>query len=345
MDDEGVEQVYLSWFGIAPPEHYGVHYRYLPGWPPFEDEALRVYHPERPLPGIYAISATNLQGVLLENPDTFAVFRDMQPIEQIGHSILIYEVPAEGTPANLALGNVRFDQIPAEVLDEYFNTNDLRLHWFSPQTSLVLMEGGAPSQICYALSSNSSFASLLTDSISLQADPIPSDADFVLYRCPDREVVAAELNSITTTSIYREASDASDSAPLSLPVRFGNVLDFLGYRLSYSPTEGGSDLILVTYWRVRECPEGDMSIFVHLVDDEDKILGQYDGLDVPSAGWYPGDVLVQNHPLSMMAGKSSDVRQVKIGLYVPETMDRVEAFDSAGVSLGSYIVLSAGESQ
>jgi len=95
MEREGVEHVRLAWFGSARPEYYGVHHDLLPGvpygfllWndPPFD--------PDNPEPGVYAISVSNLVGVVLPNPDLYAWFRARPPDDRIGYSLFIYRVAA-----------------------------------------------------------------------------------------------------------------------------------------------------------------------------------------------------------------------------------------------------------
>lgn len=98
MDREGVERVRLSWFGSAYPEVYGIVYDPLPGvgfgshfelWsdPPFTRDA--------PEPGIYVISANNLVGIALPDPDLYAWFRARPPNDHVGYSLLIYRVTAQ----------------------------------------------------------------------------------------------------------------------------------------------------------------------------------------------------------------------------------------------------------
>jgi 4-amino-4-deoxy-L-arabinose transferase-like glycosyltransferase len=48
-----------------------------------------------PSPGVWAISATSLQGLYLEDPDSFQWLRKLQPKEVIGYSIFIYDVDQE----------------------------------------------------------------------------------------------------------------------------------------------------------------------------------------------------------------------------------------------------------
>lgn len=97
MADNEVAAVNLGWFGTADPDHYGIQYTALPGlgreefflrwWDvPFDRSA--------PEPGVYAISASNLQEMPLrvEEKTVYAWFRNRQPDDRIGYSILIYDV-------------------------------------------------------------------------------------------------------------------------------------------------------------------------------------------------------------------------------------------------------------
>jgi len=344
MDGHRVEQVYLSWFGIAPPEHYGVRCRYLPGWPPFEHPALRVYHPQRPLPGIYAISATNLQGVLLDEPDTFAFFRAQRPIAQIGYSILVYEVPATAPPADLVLGGVRLDQIPTYLLDTHLTTNDLRLHWFDPSTSLVLLAHRP--RACYAIADDRPLAEPLATRFLVGLKPLAEESGFRLYPCPDDADVNSRLDIAAAFPVFRspEVMFAPGDAPgvrspVSLPASFAGQIAFLGYELLTPTPIPGQEMGLLTYWRILEQPDYPPKIFVHLLDGHSRIWGQHDGLDVPMEGWYPGDVIVQLHTFAVAADAPPGRYWIEVGLYNPRTMERLQVIGDDGASLGNRLLL------
>ena len=98
MDEHGIERVWLSYFGMASPDYYGITYYYLPGY--FILNPKNVYRnvlrvDRLPLlPGTIAISATNLQGVYLPTlglkKDYFEIYRNQTPVAKIGYSIFIY---------------------------------------------------------------------------------------------------------------------------------------------------------------------------------------------------------------------------------------------------------------
>jgi 4-amino-4-deoxy-L-arabinose transferase-like glycosyltransferase len=95
MKREGVERVQLSWFGSAHPEAYGIVYDPLPGvglWQPPEMWTASPFAHRDPQPDIYVISANNLVGIALPDPDLYAWFRARPPDDHVGYSLLIYRV-------------------------------------------------------------------------------------------------------------------------------------------------------------------------------------------------------------------------------------------------------------
>jgi hypothetical protein len=50
------------------------------------------FHYLHPDPGVYVISATLLQGLYMPNPSTFDWFLHREPVDQIGYSMLVYQV-------------------------------------------------------------------------------------------------------------------------------------------------------------------------------------------------------------------------------------------------------------
>jgi len=85
MDRNGIDRIWLSYFGTANPDYYGIAYNYLPGFPDFNMDVTRSSGPAR----FVAISATNLSGVY--NDFDWMFLGDKEPVAKIGYSIFIYE--------------------------------------------------------------------------------------------------------------------------------------------------------------------------------------------------------------------------------------------------------------
>ena len=95
MDAHNVKTINLSWFGTADPTYYGIDYKPLPGLPRHFGLWWDVpFNPADPEPGVYAISASNLWELpLQEEKYVFPWFRARSPDDRVGYSILIYRVP------------------------------------------------------------------------------------------------------------------------------------------------------------------------------------------------------------------------------------------------------------
>jgi Dolichyl-phosphate-mannose-protein mannosyltransferase len=106
MDREGLPAVYLSYFGTAPPEEYGVRYQYTPtardpGSPPAPDDPL----PPGTGKEVLAISVVNLQGVYLDDKGLYGWLCSRQPVAKIGYSIYAYDITNDAD-AHLHLARV-----------------------------------------------------------------------------------------------------------------------------------------------------------------------------------------------------------------------------------------------
>jgi 4-amino-4-deoxy-L-arabinose transferase-like glycosyltransferase len=104
MDEQGIEEVNLAYFGKAVPEVYGVRYRPLYGYLRFvEGIELNAYNPYTPEPGWYAISATSLRLGLhqADTIDLYVYFRSRRPDARAGYSIYLYHlVDPPGQPVD-----------------------------------------------------------------------------------------------------------------------------------------------------------------------------------------------------------------------------------------------------
>jgi hypothetical protein len=83
MNEEGVSSVYLSYFGSAVPQVYGVSYVPLRSFFPLDEQPTPAVPPR-----FIAISATNLSGGYVD--DAFAAFRRIMPYRVLGHSMFIF---------------------------------------------------------------------------------------------------------------------------------------------------------------------------------------------------------------------------------------------------------------
>ena len=121
MDEMGIEEVNLSYFGTAAPEAYSVKYKPIPGFIRFTSgPEVDAYNPYSPNPGWYAIGATSLRlGLVRQNPDIYEFFQERVPDARAGYSINLYNVayPQSMPVQRIPVSGQSVSDIPEEQLN------------------------------------------------------------------------------------------------------------------------------------------------------------------------------------------------------------------------------------
>lgn len=103
-------------------------------------------------------------------------------------------------------------------------------------------------------------------------------------------------------------------------------------------SQDGQQLQLTLLWQALAEFEQSYRVFVHLVDENGVIVAQADGEPVswsrPTTGWAPGEYVRDSHTLTLPAGSSLADLAIRVGLYHPQTGDRLQA------ETADFIVLS-----
>jgi hypothetical protein len=295
MDENDVSEVWLSYFGEARPAYYGIAYKGLDSWPPrLMNPAARPYYPLDPAPGIYAISATNLQGVHFANHDQFAWFREREPIAKIGYSLFLYEVPATGGPVDVVLAGRQLDEVlPSDFAQ--FNSNDLALHWVDPAAALIIPNAAGRWLV---LAKETAVSPTITALI--QSWPVRAERDhYTIYQIPP-----LAIPEIEPLALYRHDSGE------------------IGLMSAVMATAVTTDTLQInTAWQ-QKGPQQPVKIFIHLLNEQGELVAQWDGLGAEWAGWRPGDALLHTHTIPLPHDLPPGSYTVQMGLYQPATGQR-----------------------
>lgn len=122
-----------------------------------------------------------------------------------------------------------------------------------------------------------------------------------------------------------------------LGATFGGSFTLKGYDLgrdSASPDPKGKvKIALGLYWRADGEADRDYKVFVHLADDDGRIVAQQDGEPVdgnyPTSYWSKGEEMIDRHEVYLSGEELATVQQVIVGLYDPATGRRLTT--SAGM--------------
>ncbi len=297
MDENEIDQIWLSYFGEARPEYYGIDYTGIDSFPPrLMNPEAQPFFPHDPAPGTYAISATTLQGVHFSDHDQFAWFRDLDPVDKIGYSIFIYDVPARGLPVDIALSDLQLNEIEPKDFD-LWSTNVVTAHWFDAGQSLLLPQ---PGQSWLALRQNSAVHPSVAEEIASWEKVRDTDG-YHLYQIPDFE--GADPLPLVTFS--------SESGPIRL----------IQAEWDAQSVSTGEIFSLETRW-LKQAPPTPVKIFIHIVDDAGNIVAQWDGLGAAWEGWREQDVLLQYHQIQFPDTMPAGAHQIWVGLYDPDSGQR-----------------------
>ena len=127
---------------------------------------------------------------------------------------------------------------------------------------------------------------------------------------------------------------------LDLTLLGGHTL--LGYDFS-DPVQPGAPLTVTLYWRAAGPLSSRYRVFVHLLDDHDTILIQDDAEpdrgQHPTTSWLPGEYISDSHPLTLPDDRPVRGYSLEIGLYEPQTGQRLPFIDDRGVILSDHITV------
>ena len=150
------------------------------------------------------------------------------------------------------------------------------------------------------------------------------------------------LTSVETTQRLHDFSPPSPQHMLD--VRFGDHTRLVGYDLRGGANlHPGESLTLVLYWQALETFDRPYTVFVHLVDADDHILGQRDQVpgdgDFPTTSWVPGEYVTDAYAVPVNLDAPPGEYWIEIGFYDPLDGTRLPVTDADGQPLGDRLLL------
>jgi hypothetical protein len=107
--------------------------------------------------------------------------------------------------------------------------------------------------------------------------------------------------------------------PVKTSVLFGDQIELTGAQLYPSTLHSGGTLCVELDWHAVSKPDGDYTVFVHLVDPNGQVVAQTDvqpqGGFAPTSQWRANSTLSDKHGLILPANLSAGKYRVRLGLY------------------------------
>lgn len=98
--------------------------------------------------------------------------------------------------------------------------------------------------------------------------------------------------------------------------------------------EPGGEVALSLFWEALRVPDNRYTVFVHLLNGAGDLVASHDGEPVdgtyPTAAWHPGPLVQDTHYLSLPAELPPGEYDLRVGLYLLETGERLPVTGAAG---------------
>ncbi len=111
----------------------------------------------------------------------------------------------------------------------------------------------------------------------------------------------------------------------ALSARFGDHVSLLGFDLPASRTS--SELSVTLHWRADQTLDQNYTVFVQLLNSAGQLVAQSDSWpadgQLPTSAWLPGEVVLDQHQLSLKPGLPQGSYRLIAGLYLLKTGERL----------------------
>jgi 4-amino-4-deoxy-L-arabinose transferase-like glycosyltransferase len=165
-------------------------------------------------------------------------------------------------------------------------------------------------------------------------------------------IASSGLLTISLGNLRVEAWERQFTIPAiqhPLEVNLGNKVELLGYDLDRISAKPGESLHLTLYWRALTAMDASYTVFTHLLDGASRIWGQKD--NVPKAGTYPttlwveGEIVADQYEIVVKPDAPPGQYVIEVGMYLPQSGQRLPVLDELGQVQGDRILLGAVEIQ
>jgi hypothetical protein len=115
-------------------------------------------------------------------------------------------------------------------------------------------------------------------------------------------------------------------------VYLGESIELAAYRLSEDALESDRTLRLTLYWQTLAQMDQDYTVFTHLIDNRFRIWAQHDSQpqdgQYPTSQWIEGEVIVDEHELTLADDIPPGEYQIEVGMYDWASGERLQVSEN-----------------
>ena len=294
----------VSYAGAADPTYYGLDSSLL-----VDHESGRLpFSPANPEPGRYAISANHWQGIL-EDADTFDWFRRQDAVQNLGGSILIYEVQEQAVGEWVAHCNNPAPLLAPDEAEEIIGRIGLRHVWFDCSKSWVRPAGGAPGWYILPQADGWWPEEVMSPAAAGRLQQVyrhgaaAGAPSYDVYYWQGRELEPDPQKTLDAA--------VANGQEVTLPYTTSSLAVLTGYQVKEDSW--------INFWQIEATPEQPVSFRAHLYTSASPPPLVDDGLGYSGEQWQVGDTFWQRHQFSTM----DNALHLETGLYNYQTLETI----------------------
>ena len=147
--------------------------------------------------------------------------------------------------------------------------------------------------------------------------------------------------------IYATSFGEEGVAYRPLRVRLGDKIILDGYGAIDEEVRAGDIVRLILHWRAEGEVEENYKVFIHLLDEEGRLVAQRDSGPVggmrPTTRWETGEEIEDKYGILLPDDVPSGGHQLVVGMYEPESGERLPIVDEGGMVIGDKVSLGMVE--
>ena len=126
-----------------------------------------------------------------------------------------------------------------------------------------------------------------------------------------------------------------------------NLMSLGGYDVPVTTVKPGDSLKLVLYWQAQNKIEKQYTVFVHLLDKDNKVVAQKDTQPAngtrPTTTWVTNEYIADPYDLAIKSNAAPGTYRIEIGVYDSQdpAFKRLSVLDDSGVPMDDHIILKA----
>jgi hypothetical protein len=155
----------------------------------------------------------------------------------------------------------------------------------------------------------------------------------------DEAALATAFDRTATPAAFARSGRGSTPAQAN----FGNLIQLIGYDLDTRRAYPGGRVPVTLYWQsLTSIPTG-YHVFAHLEGNAGPVA-QADGVPVcwsyPTDLWRPGQIIADQHAIPIPPDTLPGSYPLQVGLYLPDTFERLDILDIAGNPAGVSLTIA-----